>query len=126
MGRIVAVVAAVLTGPPISTLQELRQAGSQLASTYKTAWLLKGGHLPGEDSVDLLFHSRGKISEFHSRRIHGVSTHGTGCTTSAAIAASLAQGLPLEAAVSRAKQYVTAAIKKHHRWGETHALNHTA
>ena len=117
--------AAVLTGRPIRTLEDMCAAGGHLAATYRVTWLLKGGHLSGEDCTDLLFHPDGTISEFHSPRIPDVSTHGTGCTTSAAIAASLAQGLPLERAVARAKQYVTAAIKNHHRWGEIHALNHT-
>ena len=115
---------AVLTGQPVKTVEEMRAAGRALAKQYGTAWLLKGGHLEG-DAVDLLFTTDGRVSEFRSERVQGVATHGTGCTTAAAIAAGLALGLALEQAVAQAKRYVTAAIRQHHRWGEIHALNHT-
>jgi hydroxymethylpyrimidine/phosphomethylpyrimidine kinase len=117
---------AVLTGKPVRTLADMRQAGSALVARYATAWLLKGGHLDGDEAIDLLFHPDGRVSEFRSARIRGVSTHGTGCTTSAAIAAGLANGLGLEEAVVRAKRFVTAAIREHYRWGAIHALNHHA
>jgi len=117
---------AVLTGRPVRTLEDMREAGSGLAAQYGSAWLLKGGHLGGDEATDLLFHADGRVSEFRSERVHGVATHGTGCTTSAAIAAGLAHGLGLEEAVARAKAFVTEAIRRHHRWGGVHALNHGA
>jgi len=117
---------AVLMGHPVRTLEEMRKAGPALVSQYGCAWLLKGGHLAGDEAVDLLFHSDGSLSEFRSARIQGIHTHGTGCTTSAAIAAGLAHGLALEDAVAQAKRFVTEAIRHHHRWGDTHALNHGA
>jgi hydroxymethylpyrimidine/phosphomethylpyrimidine kinase len=115
---------AVLTGLPVHTLEEMHRAGAALAARYATAWLLKGGHLAGDEAIDLLFQPDGAISEFRSPRVRNVSTHGTGCTTSAAIAAGLARGLALEAAVAQAKHFVTAAIRHRHRWGATHALDH--
>jgi hydroxymethylpyrimidine/phosphomethylpyrimidine kinase len=115
---------AVLTGRPVQSLEDMREAGAALAARYRTAWLLKGGHLAGDEATDLLFHLDGEISEFRSDRVQGVSTHGTGCTTSAAIAAGLATGLGLDEAVAQAKRFVTAAIRYHHRWGAIHALNH--
>jgi len=115
---------SVLTGSPVRTLDEMREAGAALATQYRTAWLLKGGHLAGDDAIDLLFHADGVVSELRSARIAGVATHGTGCATSAAIAAGLAHGLGLYEAVAQAKRFVTAAIKHHHRWGQIHALNH--
>jgi hydroxymethylpyrimidine/phosphomethylpyrimidine kinase len=115
---------AVLADRPVQSLEEMREAGSALAASYATAWLLKGGHLAGGEAIDLLFHPDGTISEFRSARVQGVSTHGTGCTTSAAIAAGLANGLPLDQAIAQAKHFVTAAIRHHHRWGPIHALNH--
>lgn len=117
--------AALLAGRPVRTVDEMREAGAVLVARYRTAWLLKGGHLSGE-AVDLLFQPDGRVSEFRSARVPGVSTHGTGCTTSAAIAAGLAHGLSLEQAVAQAKRFVTAAIREHHRWGGIHALNHEA
>ena len=117
---------AVLAGRPVRSLDDMRDAGAALVARFGSAWLLKGGHLGGEEAVDLLFQADGRISEFRTARIHGVSTHGTGCTTSAAIAAGLANGLGLEEAVARAKRFVTAAIRDHYRWGNIHALNHSA
>ena len=115
---------AVLTGRPVRSLEEMREAGAGLVEDYGCAWLLKGGHLAGNEAVDLLFLAAGTVSELRSERVYGVSTHGTGCTTSAAIAAGLAAGLALEEAVAQAKRFVTAAIRLHHRWGDIHALNH--
>ena len=117
---------SVLSGHPIRSLEDMRAAGAALVEQFRCAWLLKGGHLAGDEAVDLLFHADGKVREFRSARIHGVSTHGTGCTTSAAIAAGLANGLGLEDAVAQAKRFITAAIRDHHRWGAIHALNHSA
>jgi len=117
---------SVLTGQPVKTVEDLREAGGRLVGEYGTAWLLKGGHLLGDEATDLLFYADGGVAEFRSQRIHGVATHGTGCTTAAAIAAGLAHGLPLGEAVGYAKHFVTAAIREHFRWGEVHALNHSA
>jgi len=118
--------AAVLAGRPVHSLGDMREAGAGLVARFGCAWLLKGGHLGGDEAIDLLFHADGNVSEFRCDRVRGVSTHGTGCTTSAAIAAGLANGLNLESSVKQAKRFVTAAIRHHHRWGQIHALNHTA
>ena len=119
--------AAVLWGRPISSLAEMRDAGSELCGRFGCAFLLKGGHLKGE-AVDLLITPEGSETEFAAPRLAGVSTHGTGCTLSAAITAGLARGLPLGEAVACAKGFVTRAIAQHYRWtgarGEIHALNH--
>jgi hydroxymethylpyrimidine/phosphomethylpyrimidine kinase len=115
----------VLIGSAVRTVAEMHEAGTRLTEEFGTAWLLKGGHLTG-DSTDLLFEPDGTISEFTAPRIANVKTHGTGCTTSAAIAAGLAQGLDLYAAVAQAKVFVTAAIREYYRWDDIHALNHSA
>ena len=122
--------AAVLWGRPISNLAEMREAARALCGRFGCAFLLKGGHLKGA-AVDLLVTSEGTEAEFAAPRVPGVSTHGTGCTLSAAITAGLASGKPLAEAVGCAKGFVTRAIAQHHRWsgprgGETHALNHSA
>jgi hydroxymethylpyrimidine/phosphomethylpyrimidine kinase len=70
--------------------------------------LLKGGHLPGEDSTDLLFDGE-RLTELPARRIGTRNTHGTGCTLSSAIAALLPR-FDMVGAVRRAKAYLTAAI----------------
>jgi hydroxymethylpyrimidine/phosphomethylpyrimidine kinase len=115
---------AVLSGRPMRNLEEMREAGGELVTRYGCAWLLKGGHLDGDEATDLLFQPNGKVSELRAARVHGVATHGTGCTTSAAIAAGLAHGLGLEESVAQAKRFVTGAIQRHHRWDGVHALNH--
>jgi hydroxymethylpyrimidine/phosphomethylpyrimidine kinase len=117
---------AVLLGRPVRTLEEMRAAGRELAGMFGSAWLLKGGHLGGEEAVDLLFQGDGSVAEFRAARVANVATHGTGCTTSSAIAAGLAHGLGLVEAVGQAKRFVTGAIRRHYRWGAVHALNHGA
>jgi hydroxymethylpyrimidine/phosphomethylpyrimidine kinase len=116
-------------GQPIRDTKAMRQAGKELTEKFQTSILLKGGHLAGNEAVDLLFID-GKIVEFAAPFVRGVATHGTGCTYSAAITAGLASGLLLEDAVRRAKEFVTAAIAQHFRWTSSggknlDALNHS-
>jgi hydroxymethylpyrimidine/phosphomethylpyrimidine kinase len=113
-----------LLGTSITDLAAMRQAGETLAKKYGVPVLLKGGHLSGDDAIDLLFQS-GEVIEFSAPFSRGIATHGTGCTYSAAITAGLANGLPLEEAIRRAKKFVTAAIAQHHAWDSVHALNHS-
>ena len=120
--------AARLSGESIRDLADMRKTGEMLAKKYAVPVLLKGGHLAGEQAIDLLF-AGGKVVEFSAPFSRGIATHGTGCTYSAAIAAGLAHDLPLEEAVRRAKKFVTAAIAQHHGWQNSkgtplHALNH--
>jgi hydroxymethylpyrimidine/phosphomethylpyrimidine kinase len=116
---------ARLLGKPISDLRAMRKAGETIANKYGVSVLLKGGHLAGDQAIDLLF-LNGNIIEFAAPFSRGIATHGTGCTYSAAITAGLANGLPLEEAVRRAKNFVSAAIAQHYAWGDIHALNHSA
>jgi len=121
--------AAALWGHPIASLAQMHEAGRALCAQFGCAFLLKGGHLPGE-AVDLLVTPDDASAEFTAPRVPGVSTHGTGCTLSAAITAGLANGKPLAEAIACAKAFVTRAIAQHYRWtganSETHALNHQA
>jgi hydroxymethylpyrimidine/phosphomethylpyrimidine kinase len=104
-----------LVGQPVHDLQTMRNAGKQMQKKYGVSILLKGGHLAGSHTVDLLF-AGSKISQFSAPFVQEVATHGTGCTYSAAITARLAAGLPLEDAIRRAKKFVTASIAQHFRW----------
>ena len=117
--------ASALLGRKIEGEKEMSDAGQALADRFGTSVLLKGGHLPGEDAVDFFFHEGGVI-RFSAPFIRGVKTHGTGCTYSAAIAAGLAHGQPLERAIGAAKNFVTESIRKHFEWGSVHALNHSS
>jgi hydroxymethylpyrimidine/phosphomethylpyrimidine kinase len=116
--------ASKLLGQKIQDRQAMDRAVRALAARYGVSILLKGGHLAGDHAVDLLF-TDGKLIEFAAPFVRDVATHGTGCTYSAAITAGLAGGLSLEAAIGRAKEFVTEAIRKHFRWGEIAALNQT-
>jgi hydroxymethylpyrimidine/phosphomethylpyrimidine kinase len=121
--------ASRLSGVSIRDLADMRKAGEMLTKKYGVPVLLKGGHLAGDQAIDLLFVG-GKIIEFSAPFSRGIATHGTGCTYSAAIAAGLANELPLEDAVRRAKKFVTATIAQHHAWqspqgAAVHALNHS-
>lgn len=113
-----------LIGKRITDLAAMREAGKILLEKYGVPVLLKGGHLAGNDAIDLLF-LKGNVVEFSAPFSRGIATHGTGCTYSAAITAGLAGGLPLEEAIRRAKKFVTAAIAQHHAWDAVHALNHS-
>src|SRR5688572_29840351 len=95
--------AARLSSKPIADLRAMRQMGERLAKKYGVPVLLKGGHLAGDLAIDLLFVG-GNVVEFAAPFSRGVTTHGTGCTYSAAIAAGLANNLPLEESVRHAKE----------------------
>jgi hydroxymethylpyrimidine/phosphomethylpyrimidine kinase len=116
--------AAKLLGETIQDRQSMARAARALAEKYRTNVLLKGGHLPGHDAVDLLY-AEGKITEFSAPFVTGVATHGTGCTYSAAIVAGLARGDSLEMSIKRAKEFVTQSIRDHVAWGDVHALKHS-
>jgi hydroxymethylpyrimidine/phosphomethylpyrimidine kinase len=113
----------ILAGREIRSLAEMKEAGKSLVERYGCAFLLKGGHLRGKMAVDVLVTASG-LEEFAAPFVKGVTTHGTGCTYSAAVASGLANGRPLGEAVSVAKRYVTESIEKSLRWGKTHALDH--
>lgn len=122
--------AAVLWGRELTTRNDLGECATVLSKRFGTAVLVKGGHLSGlPNSPDVLCEGDGRISWHEAPRTRGVKTHGTGCTYSAAIAAGLGQGMALEAAVARAKNYVSKVIAAHFTWetvasGTVHALNH--
>lgn len=83
------------------------------------AALVKGGHLEGDDALDVLYHD-GRVHRFVHPRIRTTSTHGTGCTLSAAITAYLALGEPLVGATERALDYVHQAILRAPGLGRGH------
>ncbi len=100
-----------LTGSKISSLDDAREASRKIVKEYRArAAVVKGGHLGGNESTDVLYHG-GKFKEFKGRRIKTKHTHGTGCTFSAAIAAELAKGSDIAEAVGRAKTFVSHAIE---------------
>jgi hydroxymethylpyrimidine/phosphomethylpyrimidine kinase len=102
--------AEVLAGMPISSLDDMREAGRRILGRGPRIVLVKGGHLHGEKSVDVVCTAEGAF-ELPSARIDTVHTHGTGCTLASSIAANLALGLDVRDALTRAKTYVEGAIR---------------
>jgi hydroxymethylpyrimidine/phosphomethylpyrimidine kinase len=87
---------------------EMIAAATALVDRGAKAALIKGGHLEGDDLVDVLLD--GKVHLFSSKRIDTRSTHGTGCSYASAIAAHLAKGAELVEAVRDAHAWLRGAI----------------
>jgi hydroxymethylpyrimidine/phosphomethylpyrimidine kinase len=101
--------AEALTGLRIRTLDEMRAAACRLREMGARSVLIKGGHLEG-DATDLLLDGAA-WHDFPAARVATPHTHGTGCTYSAAIAASLACGISIADSVARAKSFIHEAIR---------------
>jgi hydroxymethylpyrimidine/phosphomethylpyrimidine kinase len=97
----------------VETVREMRRVAERLRNLMTHGghrWvLLKGGHLPGNDTIDIL-HDGDKMIELPGHRIQTRNTHGTGCTLSAALAALLPQTDSVVDATRAAKEYLVAAI----------------
>src|SRR5262249_44724894 len=103
--------AAALLGVPIAADEvDMRAQADGLLALGPKAVLMKGGHGQGTDAVDILVMRDAPALRFSLPRLETSNTHGTGCTSSAAIAAFLAQGISLPDAVSDAKRFVHAAL----------------
>jgi hydroxymethylpyrimidine/phosphomethylpyrimidine kinase len=102
--------AALLLQRNIGRSDELEKAADDLLKLGAKATLLKGGHLAGDDVVDVLALAGRPQIRLQSRRIASRNVHGTGCTLSSAIAAHLALGHDLENAVKLARDYILQAI----------------
>jgi hydroxymethylpyrimidine/phosphomethylpyrimidine kinase len=102
--------AALLLGRPLRHVSQLHAAASDLQAMGASAVLLKGGHLEGNEVVDVLSQAGLSPEVFSSARIQSPNVHGTGCSLSSAIAAHLALGLTLTQAVAHARQYILQAI----------------
>ena len=102
--------AAVLLGrTEPQSLTEMREMARELCQLGPRYVLLKGGHLAGEESVDILDDGR-EQRELRAPRIATKNTHGTGCTLAAAITALLPRSTSMVQAIETAKQYLTGAI----------------
>jgi hydroxymethylpyrimidine/phosphomethylpyrimidine kinase len=117
--------AAILTGRAVHDVPTMERAAMTLMRFGAGAVLIKGGHLSTGEVTDVLATSAG-IRRFSHRRIETTSTHGTGCTLSAAITAGLALGRPLEEAVAAGLDFVHRAIVSAPNLGAGHGpLNHS-
>ncbi|HEY8450170.1 MAG TPA: bifunctional hydroxymethylpyrimidine kinase/phosphomethylpyrimidine kinase [Bacillota bacterium] len=101
--------ASVIAGMTIQTLDQMAEAARALHELGVRYPLVKGGHLAGDEAVDVLYDGR-EFSYLREPRIATQSTHGTGCTLSAAICAALARGFDPIAAVRFGKRFITEAL----------------
>lgn len=116
--------AAILVGARVTTVADMERAARVLVERGATAALVKGGHLQGDEVVDVLFDGAA-LAQWRRRRIAGHGGHGTGCTLSAAIAAGLAHGRTLHSAVEDALDFVHRAIAQGPSLGSGNGpLNH--
>lgn len=104
--------AQILTGRTLRSMADLEAAARQLYEAFGCAALVKGGHLRNAPMAADVFFDGKRASVYSSPFVCGVSTHGTGCTYSAAIAAHLALGRTLPQAVAASKKFITRAISQ--------------
>jgi hydroxymethylpyrimidine/phosphomethylpyrimidine kinase len=103
--------AALLREPIANSEADMERQGAALLKLGPRAILMKGGHLEGDEAIDLLV-TENTICRFAAPRILSKNLHGTGCTLSSAIAANIALGAPLPEAVAAAKAFVRQAIER--------------
>lgn len=101
--------AEVLAKRPLPSKAAMAEAAQEIAQEYGCAVLIKRAE--GAPDADDYLYADGRGLWIEGARIDNPNTHGTGCTLSSAIAAGLAQGLALEAAVQKAKAYIDGAIR---------------
>jgi hydroxymethylpyrimidine/phosphomethylpyrimidine kinase len=116
--------AEVLAGRAIRSRDDRLAAARAILQLGAQAVVIKGGHSDEDPIVDLLIDQTG-VHEYRARRIATSSTHGTGCTFSAAIAAALARGQDVPSAVAAAREYVSRALSSAPGLGHGHGpMNH--
>lgn len=102
--------AQLLLNEKLSSVEDLRRAAKMIHKQFGCAALLKGGHLsPMREAVDIFYDGKTELL-LSAPFVKGISTHGTGCTYSAAITALLARGHSLPVAAEKAKQFITDAV----------------
>ncbi len=117
--------AALLTGSPVEDVPDMERAGRALLAMGAQAALVKGGHLASDILTDVLV-TKDRGRHFSHPRVATSSTHGTGCTLSAAVTAGLALGRDLETSVADALDFVARAIASAPGLGGGHGpLDHT-
>jgi hydroxymethylpyrimidine/phosphomethylpyrimidine kinase len=115
-----------LTGLRVTDEEGMRRAAQRLREMGARAVLIKGGHLSSNSSVPDLLDEEGRVTVFRAERIKTNSTHGTGCTLAAAIAACLGRGLSLADSIGHAKRFVTEAIRHAPGLGQGYGpINHS-
>jgi hydroxymethylpyrimidine/phosphomethylpyrimidine kinase len=101
--------AEILSGITIRSESDRREAARKIAGFGASHVIVKGGHFPSDDIVDLLYDGH-RFQEYRLTRVPGGQKHGIGCTFSASLAAHLALGHTLEEALPLTQRYVAGAI----------------
>lgn len=115
--------AALLVNRPLANVEDLRTAAREIFETYGCAALVKGGHLKNSrEAIDIFYDGQNELL-LTAPYVRGVSTHGTGCTYSAAITGYLAQGCVLPLAVELGKNFITQAITQSQKAARHSVLN---
>jgi hydroxymethylpyrimidine/phosphomethylpyrimidine kinase len=107
--------AEVLLGRQVGTVDEMAEAAEELAKTGAGAVVVKGGHLPAAEAVDVVWHA-GAVIELRRPWVPTANNHGTGCSFASATAAGLARGLPVPDSLRAAKDFVTTALAGGAAW----------
>lgn len=108
--------AGALLGWTPRDIEGQRRAARELHQRFGGAVVVKGGHARGREAADIYFDGHDELL-LTAPYLHGIKTHGTGCTFSAAVTACLARGMKLTAAVTTAKQFVSGVIAQSQRAG---------
>lgn len=102
--------AEALSGRSVTTLEEAKNAARMIAKFGPEAVVIKGGHLAGDEVIDIIYYED-TFNLLKAPRIPSTTTHGTGCSFASAIAAELAKGVPLLTAIDTAKQFIHTSIQ---------------
>jgi hydroxymethylpyrimidine kinase/phosphomethylpyrimidine kinase len=102
--------AEALSGHPVATLEDAKEAAQAIAQLGPHAIVIKGGHLPGTEAIDIVY-CQNTFTLLKAKRLNSTTTHGTGCSFASAIAAELAKGSPLLTAVDAAKRFIHTSIQ---------------
>lgn len=116
--------AEVLADMSVESIDDMRTAARRILALGPRVVVVKGGHLAGPESIDIVVTAE-RAFELRGPRLPGRHTHGTGCTLAAAIAANLALDRPIEQALRSAREYLEGAIRHAPDIGGGHGpLNH--
>ncbi|MCW4040039.1 MAG: bifunctional hydroxymethylpyrimidine kinase/phosphomethylpyrimidine kinase [Candidatus Bathyarchaeota archaeon] len=102
--------AETLSGLPVTTLKEAKEVARVIAHLGPEAVVIKGGHLPGPEAIDVVYY-KNDFTVLKTQRVPSTTTHGTGCSFASAIAAELAKGSPLLTAIDAAKHFIHMGIQ---------------
>lgn len=110
---------AMVATPNLPELDAL--GGENAVLAHGCSLLIKGGHAEGETVIDRLLETgEGEVARWEAPRIDTPHSHGTGCTLASAIACGLAQGMPLEPAIARARDFVRLSLHDAPGLGQGH------